>query len=177
VIIMPYFVWQIIYIGPSMSSKQNCVICFRAGDDFISNITLQWLYHDDMVNARNGHYEPITFYNASWEVDQNMLPRTKHTNQPTKMSVKQWAKKYLYLCMELMIICTHKNKFFEVAHENVIEKPKHFHWKSMHNEQLENLMITFPSSTLKDIANKFLIKNSTLELIFIQVYFHLRHLH
>jgi hypothetical protein len=27
----------------------------------------------------------------------------------------------------------------EVSHENVIEKPKHFHWKHMHNEQLENL--------------------------------------
>jgi hypothetical protein len=34
----------------------------------------------------------------------------------------------------------------EVSHENVIEKPKHFHWKPMHNEQLKNLMITFPSS-------------------------------
>jgi hypothetical protein len=42
------------------------------GDDFISNNTLQLHYHDDMVNARNGHYEPITFYNASWEIDQNI---------------------------------------------------------------------------------------------------------
>jgi hypothetical protein len=66
---------------------------------------------------------------------------------------------------------------FEVSYENVIEKPKHFHWKLMHNEQLENLMITFPSSTLKDIANKFLINNFTLELRFTQVYTHLRHLH
>jgi hypothetical protein len=47
----------------------------------------------------------------------------------------------------------------------------------MHNEQLENLMITFPSSTLKDIANKFLINKSTLELRFTQVYSHLHHLH
>jgi hypothetical protein len=47
----------------------------------------------------------------------------------------------------------------------------------MHNEQLENLMITFPSSTLKDIANKFLINNSTLELRFTQIYSHLHHLH
>jgi hypothetical protein len=63
-----------------------------------------------MVNARNGHYEPITFYNASWEVDQNMLPQTRHTNQPTMMSIKQQGKNDLYFCMELMIICTHKNK-------------------------------------------------------------------
>jgi len=70
-----------------------------------------------------------------------------------------------------------KKQKYEVSHENVIEKPKHFHWKSMHNEQLENVMITFPSSILKDIANKFLINNSTLELRFIQVYFHLHHLH
>jgi hypothetical protein len=42
-----------------------------------------------MVNARNGHYEPITFCNASWEVDQNILLETKQTNQPTTMSIKQ----------------------------------------------------------------------------------------
>jgi len=66
---------------------------------------------------------------------------------------------------------------FEVSHENVIEKPKHFHWKPMHNEQLKNLMTTFPSSTFKDITNKCLINNSTLELRFTQVYSHLRHLH
>jgi hypothetical protein len=65
----------------------------------------------------------------------------------------------------------------EVSHENVIEKPKHFHWKPMHNEQLENVMVTFPSSTLKDIANKNFINNSTLELRCSQVYSHLHHLH
>ncbi len=57
----------------------------------------------------------------------------------------------------------------------MIEKPKHFHWKPMHNEQLENLVVTFPSSTLRDITDKFLINNSTLELT--QVYSHLHHLH
>ncbi len=36
-------------------SKQNCVICFQASDDFITNSTLKLLYHDDMVNAKNGH--------------------------------------------------------------------------------------------------------------------------
>jgi hypothetical protein len=80
---MPIHVW----------SKNNCVICFRMVDDFISNNTLQLHCHDDMVNAINRHYEPITFYNASWEVDQNMLPQTKHTNQPTTMSIKQQGKK------------------------------------------------------------------------------------
>jgi hypothetical protein len=38
-------------------------------------------------------------------------------------------------------------------------------------------MTTFPSSILKDIANKFLINNSTLELRFTQIYSHLCHLH
>jgi hypothetical protein len=33
------------------------------------------------------------FYNTSWEVDQNMLPQTKHTNQPTTMSIKQQGQK------------------------------------------------------------------------------------
>jgi len=46
-----------------------------------------------MVNAKNGHYELITFYNASWEVDQNMLPQTKHTNQRTTISIKQRGQK------------------------------------------------------------------------------------
>jgi hypothetical protein len=46
----------------------------------------------------------------------------------------------------------------------------------MHNKQLENLMITFPSSTLKDIANKKFINNSILELRFTQIYSHLRHI-
>jgi hypothetical protein len=65
----------------------------------------------------------------------------------------------------------------EVSYENVIEKPKHFHWKPMHNEQLKKLMTTFPSSIFKDITNKCLINNCTLELRFTQVYSHLRHLH
>jgi hypothetical protein len=47
----------------------------------------------------------------------------------------------------------------------------------MHNEQLKNLLITFPSSTLKDITSKFHINNSTLKLKFTQAYYHLHHLH
>ncbi len=85
-------------------SKNSCVICFRTSDDFISNSTLQLFYQDDMVIVRNGHYEPITFYNASWEVDQN-IP----TNQQ-QCPLNNKVKNDLYLCMELMIICTHKNK-------------------------------------------------------------------
>jgi hypothetical protein len=69
-----------------------------------------------------------------------------------------------------------KNKN-EVSCESVIDKPKYFHWKPMHNERLKKLMITSPSSTLKEITNKFIVNNSTLELSFIQVYYHLHHLH
>jgi hypothetical protein len=152
-------------------------VCFWVGDDFISNSTLQLLYHKDIVNARNGHYEPITFYNASWEVDQNMLPQTKHTNQSKTMSIKQWGQKQSLLLYGINDIMHPQKQKIEVSHENVIEKPKHFHWKLMHNEQLKNLMTTFPSSTLKDIANIFLINNYTLELRFTQVYSHLCHLH
>ncbi len=108
-----------------MFGQKNCVISLWEGDDFISNNTLQLLYHDDMVNARNGHYEPITFYNASWEVDQNMLSQTKHTYQPTNQ--QQWGQKqslFLYEIDDNM----HSHFFFvEVSHENVIEKPKKFH--------------------------------------------------
>jgi hypothetical protein len=70
-----------------------------------------------------------------------------------------------------------KKQKSKVSHKNVIQKPKHFHWKPMHDEQLDNLMITFPPSILKDITNKFLINNSTLKLKFTHIYSHLRHLH
>jgi hypothetical protein len=40
-----------------------------------------------------GIMKPITFYNASSKIDQNMLPQTKHTNQPTTMSIKQQGQK------------------------------------------------------------------------------------
>jgi hypothetical protein len=74
-----------------------------------------------MVNARNGHYEPATFYHASWEVDQNMLPQTKHSNQPTTMSIKQRGQKkplFLYGIDDNMHPQKQKS---EVSHENVIE--------------------------------------------------------
>jgi hypothetical protein len=101
----------------------------------------------------------------------------KNTNQPTTMSIKQRVYKRSLSFHGIDDNMHPQKQKIEVSHENVIEKPKHSHWKSMHNEQLKYLMITFPSSTLKDITNKFLINNSTLELIFIQVYSHLRHLH
>jgi hypothetical protein len=63
-----------------------------------------------MVKARNGRYEPIIFYNALWETYQNILPQTKHTNQSKKCPLNNEVKNDLYLCMELMIICTHKKK-------------------------------------------------------------------
>jgi hypothetical protein len=83
---------------------------FQMSGDFISNNTLQLLYHDDMVNARNGHYELIIFYNASWEVDQNKLPQTKHTNYQKQCPLNNEVKNNHYFCLESMIICTHKIK-------------------------------------------------------------------
>ncbi len=100
--------WQIIHICQSIFGQKNCAICFWTCDVFISNSTLKLLYHNDVVKARNGHYEPIIFYNASWEIDQNILPQTKHTNQSKKCPLNNEVKNDLYLCMELMIICTHK---------------------------------------------------------------------
>jgi hypothetical protein len=80
-----------------------------------------------------------------------MLPQTKHTNQPTTMSIKQWAQKRSLSLYGIDGNMHPQKQKCEVSHENVIENPKHFHWKPMHNKQLKNLMITFPSSTLKDI--------------------------
>jgi hypothetical protein len=98
------------------------------------------------------------------------------TNQPTTISIKRGKKQSLFLYGIDDNMHPQKQKS-KVSHENVIGKPKHFHWKPMCNEQLETLMITFPSSTLKEITKKFIINNSTLELRFIQVYSHLCHLH
>jgi hypothetical protein len=129
-----------------------------------------------MVNVRNGHYELINFYNVSWDIDQNMLSQTKHINQPTTMSIKQRYQKQSLSLYGIDDNMHPQKQKIEVSHENMIKKPKHFHWKPMHNEKLLNLMI-IPSSILKDIAKKFLINNCTLKLRFIQVYSHLWHLH
>jgi len=80
-----------------------------------------------MVNVRNGHYELITFYNASWEIDQNMLPQKKHTNQSTTMSIKQWGQKHSLSLYGIDDNMHPQKQKFEVSHEIVIEKPKHFH--------------------------------------------------
>ncbi len=72
-----------------------------------------------------------------------MLPQTKHTNQPTTMSIKQGGQKRSLSLYGIDDNMHPQRQKFEVSHENVIEKPKHFHWKPMHNEQLENLLITF----------------------------------
>ncbi len=66
------------------------------------------------------------------------------------MSIKQRGQKWsLFLLYGIDDNMHSKKQKNEVSHENVIEKPKHFHWKPMHNEQLKKLMTTFPSSTLK----------------------------
>jgi hypothetical protein len=101
--------------------KKNCAICFWACDVFISNNTLKLLYHNDVVKARNGHYESINFYNASWEIDQNILPQTKTYQPIKKMSIKQWGKKWslpLYGIDDNMHAQKKKN---EVWRENVID--------------------------------------------------------
>ncbi len=130
-----------------------------------------------MVNARNGHYEPITFCNASWEVDQNILLETKQTNQPTTMSIKQWGQKRSLSLYGIDDNMHPQKQKFEVSHENVIEKLKHFHSKSMHNEQLNFFNDYISFFHFKKYNKQIFINNSTLELRFTQVYFHLRHLH
>jgi hypothetical protein len=46
-----------------------------------------------MIKARNGHYEPIMFYDASWEIDQIILPQIKHTNQSKNCPLNNEVKK------------------------------------------------------------------------------------
>jgi hypothetical protein len=47
----------------------------------------------------------------------------------------------------------------QTSHENV-HKPKHFCCQPIHDNELKHFMTTCPLSTLKDIANKFLVNNS-----------------
>jgi hypothetical protein len=80
-----------------------------------------------MVNARNGHYEPITFTMPHGNYTK-MLPQTKYTNQSTTMSIKQRGQKRsipLYGIDGNMH--PRQKQRYEVPHENVIEKPKCFH--------------------------------------------------
>jgi hypothetical protein len=84
------------------------------------------------------------------------------------------GKNDLCFCMTLMVLCTHKN-INQTSHEHV-HKPKHFRWQPIHDNELEHLMTTCPLSTLKEIANKFLVNNSILQLQFTQVYHHLHHI-
>jgi hypothetical protein len=89
-----------------------------------------------MVNARNGHHELINYYNVSWDIDQNMLSQTKHINQPTTMSIKQRYQKQSLNLYGIDDNMHPQKQKFEVSHENMILKPKHFHWRPMHNEKI-----------------------------------------
>jgi hypothetical protein len=71
---------------------------------------------------------------ASWEVDRNMLPKTKHTNQSTIMSIKRPYQKQSLSLYKIDDNMHPQKQKFEVSHENVIKKLKHFHWKPKHNE-------------------------------------------
>jgi hypothetical protein len=59
----------------------------------------------------------------------------------------------------------------------VIEKPKTFHWKPMHNEQLKKFNDYISIFHLKRYSKQISYQQFHLELKFIQVCSHLRHLH
>jgi hypothetical protein len=50
-----------------------------------------------------------------------MLPQTKHMNQ------QQWSQKWSLSLYGIDDNMHPQKQKFEVSHENVIEKPKHFH--------------------------------------------------
>jgi hypothetical protein len=56
------------------------------------------------------------------------------TNQPTTISIKQRGQKQSLSLYRIDDNMHPQKQKFEASHENVIEKPKHFHWKPMHNE-------------------------------------------
>jgi hypothetical protein len=93
------------------------------------------------------------------------------------MSIKQWGQKRSLSLYGIDDNMHPQKQKFEVSHENVIEKLKHFHSKSMHNEQLNFFNDYISFFHFKKYNKQIFINNSTLELRFTQVYFHLRHLH
>ncbi len=58
----------------------------RTGDDFINNNILQLFYHDNMVNARNGHYETNHFLQCLIK-NRPKHVTTNKTYQPTNNNV------------------------------------------------------------------------------------------
>jgi hypothetical protein len=94
-------------------SKKHCVIYFRVGDDFTRNNTLQLLYHNDMVNARNGHYEPIIFTMPHGKKTKTCYHKQNIPTNQQQCPLNNEVKNSLYICMEFMIICTHKNKILK----------------------------------------------------------------
>jgi hypothetical protein len=100
------------------------------------------------------------------------------TNKLRALSIGQQAQLKRPLPLYNIDVVTHlKKQKIQALHANVILKIKHFHWKVIHDKEFKNLMITFPSFTLNNVANKFLVNNPILELKFIQIYFHLYHIH
>ncbi len=59
---------------------------------------------------------------ASWEVDWNMLPKTKYTNQSKIMSIKQPYQKWSLSLYKINDNMHPQKQKYEVSHENVIKK-------------------------------------------------------
>jgi len=59
---------------------------------------------------------------ASWEVDQNMLPKTKYTNQSTIMSIKQPYQKWSLSFYKIDDNMHPQKQKSKVSQENVIKK-------------------------------------------------------
>jgi hypothetical protein len=55
-----------------------------------------------------------------------MLPQTKHINQPTTISIKQRGQNRSLSLYGIDNYMHFQKQKYEVSHENVIEKPKHF---------------------------------------------------
>jgi len=84
------------------------VIYLSVNDDFITNSPLQLL---QVTNPTKGHYKSIIFHNISQLNDENMLELApmEHDTKLKTQCINKMGKNSLYLCMTLMMLCTHKN--------------------------------------------------------------------
>jgi hypothetical protein len=82
----------------------------------------------------------------------------EHDTEPITQCVQHGKKWSLPLHDINDVMHSQKHKT-QTSHENV-HKPKHFCSQPIHDNELKHFMTTCPLSTLKDIANNFLVNNS-----------------
>jgi hypothetical protein len=93
------------------------------------------------------------------------------TNKLRVLSIGQGQLKQPLPLYDIDVVAHFQKQKFQALHANVIKNLSISIGRLSMTNNLKNLMITIPSFTLNDVANKFLVNDPILELKFIQIYF------